>query len=45
MSISLLLVIVALVCFALAAFGVGGRVNLIAVGLFCWLLSTTSIVH
>ena len=36
----LVLVLVALVCFALSAFGVPSRVNLVAVGLLCWLAST-----
>lgn len=40
MSISLLLVILALVCFGIATFGLPTRVNLIAAGLFLWALST-----
>jgi len=36
----LLLVLVAIVCFALAAFGVPARVNLVASGLLFWLVST-----
>lgn len=40
MSISLLLVILALVCFGIATFGLPTRVNLIAAGLFLWSLST-----
>lgn len=39
--LSLILVIIGLVCFALAAFGIAPeRINLVAAGLFCWLLST-----
>ena len=38
--IDLILLILAAVCFGLAAFGVGGgRVNLIALGLFAWVLT------
>jgi hypothetical protein len=36
--LALVLYLIAAVCFALAAFGVGGRVNLIALGLFAWVL-------
>lgn len=37
---TLVLLIAAAVCFGLAAFGVGGgRVNLVAAGLLCWLLT------
>lgn len=39
MSIDLLLYVIAAVLFALAFFGVGGRFNLIAGGLFCWVLT------
>lgn len=39
-TVHLLLAIIAFVCFCLAAFGVASRVNLIAVGLAVWLLST-----
>jgi len=40
MSIDLLLLIAAAVCFALAAIGVNvGRVNLIALGLLLWVLT------
>lgn len=39
MNIDLVLYIVAAVCFALAAFGAGGRVNLVAAGLFAWVLT------
>lgn len=35
----LILLIVAAVCFALAAFGVAARVNLLALGLFFWVLT------
>lgn len=31
-----LLLLAALIMFLLAAFGVGGRINLIALGLACW---------
>lgn len=34
----LLLLIAAAVCFGLAALGVGGRLNLLAVGLLAWVL-------
>jgi hypothetical protein len=41
LNVHTVLILIALVCFALAALGVGtGRVNAIAVGLFCWLAST-----
>lgn len=41
-TVRLVLVIVALVAFALAALGVAvPRLNLTAAGLFCWLLSNT----
>lgn len=36
--VSLLLYLVSFICFVLAAFGVAARVNLIAVGLACWVL-------
>lgn len=40
MNLHLVLYIVAAVCFAIAAFGVpAGRVNLIAAGLFAWVLT------
>lgn len=40
-TLKLVLVVVALVLFALAAFGVpSGRFGLVAGGLFCWCLST-----
>lgn len=40
MNLDLVLLIVAAVCFAIAAFGVpAGRVNLIAAGLFFWVLT------
>lgn len=39
MNLDLVLYIVALVLFALAFFGVGSRYNLVAGGLFCWLLA------
>ena len=37
--LQLLLVLLALVLFAVAAFNVPSRVNLIAAGLFCWCLA------
>lgn len=41
MSVPLVLQIIALVAFAIAAIGIStDRINAIAVGLFCWLLST-----
>lgn len=40
MTLSFLLVVIAVVLFAVAAFGVGGRINLVAVGLACWAGST-----
>jgi hypothetical protein len=39
MSISFLLLILAAICFALAAFGVSARINLVALGLLFWVLS------
>jgi hypothetical protein len=40
-SVSLVLQIIALVLFAIAAISVStGRLNAVAAGLFCWLLST-----
>lgn len=39
--LTILLVLVALVLFALATFGVGSRFNLVAAGLFCWCLATS----
>lgn len=38
--LGLLLILVALICFALAAVGVASRINLVAAGLFCWCLAT-----
>lgn len=35
----LILLVAAAVMFGLAAFGVGGRINLIALGLLCWVLT------
>lgn len=35
----LVLLVLALICFALSAFGVASRFNLQSVGLFCWALS------
>ncbi len=41
MTLSTILMAVALVCFVLAAFGVRtGRVNMVAVGLAIWVLAT-----
>lgn len=37
--LTLILLIAGLICFLLAAFGVGGRVNLVALGLACWILT------
>ena len=37
-AIFLVLLIVAAVCFALAAFNTAARVNLVALGLFAWIL-------
>jgi len=35
------LIVAALVCFVLAAFGVsGGRINLVAAGLACWVAAS-----
>jgi hypothetical protein len=34
-----LLYLIAFICFVLAAFGVGTRVNLLAAGLACWVLT------
>ena len=39
MSIDLILFVVAAVCFALAVFGVGSKFNLMAAGLFFWVLT------
>jgi len=39
MSLHLLLLIVAFVCFVVAAIGVPSRVNLVAAGLACWVLT------
>jgi len=36
----LLLLIAAVICFGAAAFGIaGGRINLVAAGLLCWVLT------
>jgi hypothetical protein len=35
----LILLIAAALCFGLAAFGVSSRVNLLALGLLCWVLT------
>lgn len=39
MTITILLLLVALICFVLSAFGVGSRVNLQSAGLACFVLS------
>jgi hypothetical protein len=41
LTIDLVLLLIAAVCFAVAAFGPGisSRVNLTAAGLFCWVLT------
>lgn len=40
MSIDLILLVVAAVCFILAAFGVGpAKPSLVPLGLFCWVLT------
>lgn len=36
--VTFLLLLAGFVCFLLAAFGVASRVNLVAVGLACWIL-------
>lgn len=41
---SIVLLIAALVLFGVATFGVASRLNLVAAGLFCWVLSLL-IVH
>lgn len=45
MTVRTLLVVAAVICFGLAAFGVGGRVNLVAAGLGLWALADTGLVH
>jgi hypothetical protein len=37
--VDLVLYIAAFILFALAAFGIGGRINLVAAGLACWMLT------
>jgi hypothetical protein len=37
--IRIILLTAALVCFLLATFGIGGRLNLVALGLACWVLT------
>ena len=39
MGLHQILLVLAVVCFALATVGVGGRANLIALGLLAWLLT------
>lgn len=38
-AIVLVLLIIGAVCFGLATFGVASRINLIAAGLLCWILT------
>lgn len=38
-SLTLILLVLAFICFVLAALGVGGRVNLVAAGLAFWVLT------
>jgi len=38
-AIVFLLLVGAAVCFGLAAFGIGGRINLVALGLLLWVLT------
>jgi hypothetical protein len=38
-ALVLLLLVVGAVCFALAMFGVAGRINLVAAGLLAWVLT------
>lgn len=35
----LLLLVAGAVCFGLAAFGVAARINLVAMGLLCWIVT------
>ncbi len=37
--IETILLVAAFILFVLAAFGVGGRINLVAAGLACWVLA------
>jgi hypothetical protein len=39
MSLAFILLVIALICFVLAAVGVSSRINLLAVGLACWVLT------
>jgi hypothetical protein len=39
MNLHLVLYIVAAILFAIAALGVSSRINLVAAGLFCWVLT------
>ena len=39
MGLHLILFVVAAVCFALAAFGVPSRINLVALGFLAWVLT------
>jgi len=41
LTVSTVLVLIAVICFAFAALGIGaGRINLVALGLACWAGST-----
>jgi hypothetical protein len=39
-AVILVLLIAGAVLFAIAAFGVASRINLVAAGLFCWIVAT-----
>jgi len=39
MSVGIALLLLALICFVLAAVGVRSRINLVALGFACWVLS------
>jgi len=39
-TVRVVLIVIAVVCFALAAAGVASRVNLMAAGLACWATAT-----
>ena len=43
--IALILYLIALACFILAAVGVGSRVNLVAAGLALWLFTAVILPH
>ena len=44
-TVDLILLIIAAVCFGLAALGVGSRVNLLALGLLAWVLELLAVVY